>query len=171
MDNIQQAIPAHAYREPNSVFRNLGDGKFQDVSADAGPSFQIPGAHRGVAFGDIFNSGQIDAVVTSLNEPIKLFRNIGAAGHHWILLRLIGTRSNRMALGAQVRITTADGRSQWNEATTAVGYACSSDPRIHFGLGKNNLVEEIQIKWPSRTVQTLVNVAADQILAIQEPKS
>jgi len=171
MDNVQQAIPAQAYPEPNSVFRNLGNGKFQDVSVDAGPSFQIPGAHRGAAFGDIFNAGRIDAVVTSLNEPIKLFRNVGAAGRHWLLLRLIGTRSNRMGLGAQIRITTADDRSQWNEATTAVGYACSSDSRVHFGLGSNTLVKEIQITWPSRTLQKLVNVAADQILTIEEPKS
>ncbi|MBS1801837.1 MAG: CRTAC1 family protein [Acidobacteria bacterium] len=171
MDNIQQAIPAQAYPEPNSVFRNLGNGKFQDVSSSAGASFQIPGAHRGAAFGDIFNSGRIDAVVTSLNEPIKLFRNVGAAGQHWLLIRLVGTRSNRMGLGAQIRITTPDGRSQWNEATTAVGYACSSDPRVHFGLGSNATVKEIRVTWPSRIVQTLTNISADQILTIEEPKA
>jgi len=171
MDNIRQAIPAQSYPEPNSIFRNLRNGKFQDVSASAGASFQIAGAHRGAAFGDIFNSGRIDAVVTGLNEPIKLFRNVGAAGQHWILIRLIGTRSNRMGLGAQIRIVTPDGHSQWNEATTAVGYACSSDPRVHFGLGANSTIKEIRVTWPSRTVQTLANVAADQILTIEEPKS
>jgi enediyne biosynthesis protein E4 len=171
MDNIQQAIPAQAYPEPNSVFRNLGNGKFQDVSSTAGASFQIPGAHRGAAFGDIFNTGRIDAVVTSLNEPIKLFRNTGAAGQHWLLIRLVGTRSNRMGLGAQIRITTPDGRTQWNEATTAVGYACSSDPRVHFGLGSNSTIKEIRVTWPSRTVQQLTNIAADQILTIEEPRS
>jgi hypothetical protein len=171
MDNIQQAIPAEVYREPNSVFRNLGNGKFLDASPDAGAAFQIPGAHRGAAFGDLFNTGRIDAVVTSLNEPVKLFRNVGAAGRHWLLLRLVGTRSNRMGLGAQVRIVAADGRSQWNQATTAVGYACSSDPRIHFGLGSNTLVKEIRIAWPSRRVQQLTNIPADQILTIEEPRS
>ena len=171
MDNIQQAIPAESYPEPNSVFRNLGNGRFQDVSPDAGPSFQFPGAHRGAAFGDIFNTGRIDAVVSSLNEPVKLFRNVGAAGQHWLVLRLVGTRSNRMGLGAQIRIVTPDGRSQWNEATTAVGYACSSDPRVHFGLGANTVVKEIRITWPSRTVQQLTSVSADQILTIEEPKS
>jgi len=171
MDNIQQAIPAHAYPEPNSVFRNLGNGKFQDVSSSAGASFQIPGAHRGAAFGDIFNTGRIDAVVTSLNEPIKLFRNVGAAGQHWLLIRLVGTRSNRMGLGAQIRITTPDGRMQWNEATTAVGYTCSSDPRVHFGLGSSATVKEIRVTWPSRKVQTLINISADQILTIEETKA
>lgn len=171
MDNIQQAIPAESYPEPNSVFRNLGNGKFQDVSTDAGPAFQVPGAHRGAAFGDIFNTGRIDAVVSSLNEPVKLFRNIGAAGQHWLLLRLVGTRSNRMGLGARVHIVTPDGRSQWNEAATAVGYACSSDPRVHFGLGSNTLVKEIRITWPSGTVQVLIDIPADQILTIEEPRS
>src|SRR6201998_2201982 len=171
MDNIQQAIPAEAYPEPNSVFRNLGNGKFQDVSSGAGDAIQIPGAHRGAAFGDIFNPGRVDAVVTSLNEPIKLFRNIGAAGQHWLLLRLVGARSNRMGLGAQVRITTPDGHSQWNEATTAVGYAGSSDPRVHFGLCSKPLLKEIQITWRSRTIQRLTNIPGDQILTIEEPKS
>lgn len=171
MDNIQQAIPAQAYPEPNSIFRNLGNGKFQDVSAQAGSAFQIPGAHRGAAFGDIFNTGRIDVVVSSLNEPLKLFRNVGAAGQHWLLLRLVGTRSNRMGLGAQIRVTTPDGKSQWNEATTAVGYACSSDPRVHFGLGANSIVKEIEIVWPSRTVQRLKDVPADQMLTIEEPKA
>ena len=170
MDNIQQAIPAETYPEPNSVFRNLGNGKFEDVSANAGTAFQVPGAHRGAAFGDIFNTGQIDAVISSLNEPVKLFRNIGAGGQHWLLLRLVGTRSNRMGLGAQIRIVTPDGRSQWNEATTAVGYACSSDPRVHFGLGVNTLVKEIRIIWPSRAVQLLNNIPADQIVTIEEPQ-
>ena len=171
IDNIQQAVPAQAYPEPNSVFRNLGNNKFEDVSAEAGQSFQIPGAHRGAAFGDIFNTGRIDIVVSSLNEPIKLFRNAGASGQHWIVLRLVGTRSNRMGLGAQVRITTADGKMQWNEATTAVGYACSSDPRVHFGLGINSVVKEIRITWPSRVVQELKNIPANQILTVEEPKA
>src|SRR5206468_1886931 len=84
---------------------------------------------------------------------------------------LVGTRSNRMGLGAQIKITADDGHSQWNEATTSVGYACSSDPRVHFGLGANTIVKEIQITWPSRIVQRLTNVPADQILTIQEPRS
>jgi hypothetical protein len=76
-----------------------------------------------------------------------------------------------MGLGAQIRITTPDGRTQWNEATTAVGYACSSDSRVHFGLGLNTTIKEIRVTWPSRTVQQLTNIAADQILTIEEPKS
>ncbi len=169
MDNIQQIIPSKAYPERNSVFRNLRNGKFDDVSAEAGADFLVAGAHRGVAFGDIDNDGRIDAVVTSLNGQVKLFRNVSETGHHWILLRLIGTRSNRMGIGAKLRITTTDGHSQWNEVTTAVGYACASDSRVHFGLGENRSIEEIEVIWPSRTRQLLHKVAVDQILTIQEP--
>lgn len=171
MDNIQQAIPAETYPERNSIFRNLRNGKFEEVGDQAGPDFLRAGAHRGVAFGDIDNDGRIDAVVTSLNEPVKLFRNISSTGHHWILLKLVGTRSNRMGLGAKVRIKTEDGMQQWNEVTTAVGYASSSDCRVHFGLGANNLIEEIEIHWPSRTRQILRKVAVDRIVTIEEPKA
>ncbi|HEU5457568.1 MAG TPA: CRTAC1 family protein, partial [Terracidiphilus sp.] len=170
MDNIQQAVPSQSYPEPNSVFRNLGNGKFEDASHAAGPDFQIPGAHRGVAFGDIDNDGRIDAVVTSLNGQVKLFRNISQTGHHWILLRLVGHKSNRMGIGAKVRITTPDGQRQWNEATTAVGYACSSDSRVHFGLGGNTTIREVEIVWPSRIRQVLRDVAVDRVLTIDEPK-
>jgi enediyne biosynthesis protein E4 len=171
MDNIQQAIPSQAYPERNSIFRNLRNGKFEEVGDQAGPDFLVPGAHRGVAFGDIDNDGRIDAVVTSLNGQVKLFHNISETGHHWILLRLIGTRSNRMAIGAKVRITTEDGHSQWNEVTTAVGYASASDSRVHFGLGENRLIGELEIIWPSRIRQVLRKVSVDQVLAIQEPKA
>jgi hypothetical protein len=145
MDNIAEANPARRYGEPNTIFRNLGNGKFQDVSATAGPDFQREAAHRGVAFGDLFNEGRIDMVVSVLNGPAELFHNISETGNHWILLKLSGTKSNRMAIGAQIKLTAADGSVQWNEVTTAVGYASSSDPRVHFGLGKNKRIREIEI--------------------------
>jgi hypothetical protein len=169
MDNIQQAIPSESSTEPNSVFRNLGTGMFADVSREAGPDFLIPGANRGIAFGDIDNDGRIDAVVTALNGQVKLFHNISATDSHWILIRLTGTKSNRMGLGAKVRITTDDGRTQWNEATTAVGYACASDSRVHFGLGSNRTIRELEIIWPSRIRQRLHNLEVDRILTVEEP--
>jgi hypothetical protein len=171
MDNIQEAIPSETYFERNSIFRNLGNGKFEEAGDRAGADFLVPGAHRGVAFGDLDNDGRIDAVVTTLNGAVKLFHNVSNTGNHWILLRLTGTRSNRMAIGAKLRITTDDGRLQWNEVTTAVGYACSSDCRVHFGLGTSRLIRELEIIWPSRTRQVLHNVGADRILTIEEPRS
>jgi hypothetical protein len=170
MDNINQANPARRYPEPNSIFRNLGQGKFEDVSASAGPDFQKEAAHRGVAFGDLDNDGRVDMVVSVLNGPAKLFHNISETGNHWILLRLVGTKSNRMGIGAQVKLTAADGSVQWNEATTAVGYASSSDPRVHFGLGKNKVIKEIEIRWPSGIRQVLRDQAVDRILEIEEPR-
>ncbi len=167
LDNIAR-FSIRKYEEPNAVFRNLGNSRFQNVSAGAGVGFQSPAPHRGVAFGDLDNDGRVDAVVTVLNGKVKLFRNVSPQAAHWLQIRLEGVRDNRMGLGARIRITTADGKQQFNHATTAVGYACSSDSRVHFGLGGNTQVREIQVRWPTGSVQTLTNTAADQILAIRQ---
>jgi enediyne biosynthesis protein E4 len=166
LDNIAQ-MSLREPEEPNTVMRNLGNGKFQDVSAGAGAAFLTAAPHRGMAFGDVDNDGRIDAVVSVLNGKAQYFHNISQNGNHWILLKLVGVQSNRMGLGAQVRIATGDG-AQYNHATTSTGYACSSDPRVHFGLGRAQVVKEIEITWPSRIHQTLHNVSADQILTITE---
>ena len=170
MDNINELYPDRKYPEPNTVFRNLGHGKFADVSGAAGPDFQQAAAHRGAAFGDIDNDGRVDAVVSVLGGNVELFHNISETGNHWILLKLVGTKSNRMGIGAQIHIVTDDGRQQWNEVTTAVGYASSSDSRVHFGLGHSRIVKDVDIRWPSGTRQHLHNVAADRILTIDEPR-
>jgi enediyne biosynthesis protein E4 len=169
MDNVELLNSNRHYPEPNSVFRNMGKGKFADVSASAGPDFQRVAANRGVAFGDLDNEGRIDMVVTVLNGPVQLFHNISANDNHWILIKLVGKKSNRMGLGAQIKITTPDGSSQWNEATTAVGYAAASDSRVHFGLGQNKRVAQIEIRWPSGIRQELKDIASDQILTVEEP--
>ncbi len=169
MDNISEVNPERRYPEPNTIFRNLGKGKFADVSSTAGPDLQIESPHRGVAFGDLDNDGKIDMVVSVLDGPAKLFHNITQNGNHWILLKLNGTKSNRMGLGTQIKLTAEDGSVQWNEATTAVGYASSSDPRVHFGLGANKSAKEIDIRWPSGIKQVLRDVPADRILPVEEP--
>ncbi len=170
MDNISELVPGRRYPEPNSIFRNLGNGKFEETSAMAGPDFQLAAAHRGVAFGDLDNDGQIDMVVSVLGGPVKLFHNISDTKNHWIVLKLVGARSNRMAIGAQLHLITQDGRSQWNEVTTAVGYAGSSDSRVHFGLGANQRIREIEIRWPSGMKQTVRDIQADRILTVEEPR-
>jgi hypothetical protein len=168
LDNV--ALTSNrTYGEKNAVFRNLANGKFRDVSADAGVDFQKAAPHRGAAFGDLDNDGRVDAVVTVLNGPVEYFHNVTENRNHWILLKLVGTKSNRMGIGAQIRITTEDGLKQYNEVTTAVGYASASDSRVHFGLGASKIVREIDIKWPSRIHQVLKDVPADQILTIKEP--
>jgi hypothetical protein len=171
MDNVSLQDTARHYPEPNTIFRNLGNGKFEDVSASAGPDFQLEGAHRGVAFGDFDNDGRIDMVVSVLDGPAKLFHNVTENGNHWILLKFVGRKSNRMGIGAQIHITTEDGKQQWNEVTTAVGYASASDSRVHFGLGQNKKIKEIEIRWPSGIKQVMKDVASDRILTIEEPQS
>jgi hypothetical protein len=168
IDNIAEMHDGREYPERNAVLRNRGDGGFDDVSAAAGEAFQVAAAHRGAAFGDLDNDGRIDAVVSVLGGPARVFHNVSGGGHHWILLRLVGTKDNRMGLGAQVKITTEDGCTQWNQATTAAGYACSSDSRVHFGLGAAARIREIEVRWPGGARQVLRDVAADRILTIEE---
>jgi hypothetical protein len=171
LDNISGLVAERQYPEPNSLFRNLGNRKFEDVSAGAGPEFAKAGAHRGVAFGDIDNDGRVDMVVTVLNGALKLLHNVSTDRNHWILLKLEGTKSNRMGIGTQIRITTEDRHSQWNEVTTAVGYASSSDSRVHFGLGSNRHIREIEVRWPSGIKQILRDIDGDRIMNIKEPAS
>jgi hypothetical protein len=130
------------YALPNSVFRNEGALTFEDLSAKAGVS--LPAAHRGAAFGDFNDDGKIDVIVTVLNGPPQLLMNRSSNQNHWIILKLIGTRSNRDGLGTRIKITTAHG-SQYNHATTAVGYNSSSDKRVHFGLGESKVIDRIEL--------------------------
>lgn len=162
-DNVEQ-FSAYQYRQPNSIYVNLGDGTFWDVTAEVGKDFQVPRAHRGCAFADFNNDGKIDMVVSSLQDSAELWQNVSPDDNHWIILKLVGTRSNRDGIGARVRIG-----KQHNHMTTAVGYASSSHYGVHFGLGKTARIEEIEIRWPSGIVQTLRNVAPDQRLEVREP--
>jgi len=130
----------------------------------------VPAAHRGAAFGDLNNDGKVDAVVTVLNGPPEIWMNRSGAqngGNHWIILRLVGVKSNRDGMGTKIKVTTSLG-SQYNEATTAVGYSSSSDKRVHFGLGSTVVIDSIELTWPSRIKQVLKNVKVDQILAVTE---
>jgi enediyne biosynthesis protein E4 len=143
--------------------------KFQNVSATAGPAFQLAAPHRGAAFGDLDNDGRLDMVVSVLGGRAKLFRNVTADSNHWISLQLTGTKSNRMGIGAQLRLTAGDGRVQYNQVTTSTGFACSSDVRAHFGLGSAKSVRELQIIWPSGVRQVLTDLPVDRIIPVKEP--
>jgi hypothetical protein len=169
MDNIEQLIPTRHFAEANAVLKNQGRGKFQDVSSLAGPGFQVAAVHRGVAFGDLDNDGRIDVVESVLGGPAKILRNITTARNHWIDFKLKGTKSNRMAIGAQIEITTEDGRSQWNEVTTSVGYASASDSRVHFGLGLATRIKRVKIQWPSGISQLLTDIEVNRVATVAEP--
>ena len=156
------------FRQRNSIFANAGD-RFVDVSASAGEDFQVAAAHRGCAFGDLDNDGRMDVVVSRFDGPAEVFRNVSPGGNHWLLVKTVGTRSNRDGIGAQIRLESASG-VQYNHVTTSVGYASSSSRRVHFGLGQDTLVTRLEIRWPSGVRQELRNVPADQILTVREPE-
>lgn len=155
---------------PNRVFRNAEGKRFEDVSAQAGADFQKAGLHRGVAFGDFDNDGRVDAVVTQLNGPAKLFHDLSGGGSHWLAFKLRGTHANRMGLGATVHVVLPDGRSLYNQATTTVGYGSASEALVRFGLGTNRAAEKIEVRWPGGNTQELKNVAADRIVEIVEAR-
>jgi hypothetical protein len=167
-ENIDSYGPHH-YRQPNALFRGVGDGRFRDVTAAAGAAMQRARAHRGCAFGDLDNDGLVDVVVSVIGEPPEVLYNVTASGGRWLGLRLEGTKSNRDGIGATVRLTGESGRVQYDHVTTAVGYASASDKRVHFGLGADRSAREIEIRWPSGTRQILRNVAAGQLLEVKEP--
>jgi len=155
--------------QPNRVFRNSGNGRFMDDSAGSGTDLQIRRLHRGAAFADFDNDGRMDVVVTSLNERAELLMNRGPR-RHWIKLKLQGAASNRSAIGARVLCRSASGR-QLSWVTSSVGYASSSDLRIHFGLGEDRLAQELEVRWPSGFVQRLTNIPADEVLEVAEPRT
>ena len=149
------------YELRNTVFANAGDGTFQSVT---GSGFDAERAYRGAAFADFNADGKMDIVVTALGERPELLENRTETSNAWIALKLVGTKSNRDGFGARVRV-----EQQSDHMTSSVGYASSSHRPLHFGLREATTVPEIEIQWPSGTVQTLKDIAANQVLTVSEP--
>ena len=169
LDTIELTSPHLRYRQPPLLARNEG-GRFRDVSAGAGDVFRTEWAARGLAIGDIDDDGDLDIVVSTLDDRGRVLRNEGGNAGHWIELRLVGRRSNRDGIGAEVRATTASGAIRQATARTAGGYLSAGDRRVHLGLGKEAL-QSIEVRWPSGIVQRLTGVAVDQILTVTEPET
>ena len=167
LDTVEMTFPQLHYREPMFLARNTGT-KFVDVSANAGIVFREAWASRGLAVGDLDNDGRLDAVVTTNGGPLYILRNETPTPNHWLLLNLVGHTSNRDAIGAEVKISTAAGM-QFATVSTAGSYLSASDKRVHFGLGGETAVQTIEIRWPSGIVQVLKHVHGDQILRADEP--
>src|SRR5713226_7613539 len=167
LDTVELNFPNLRYREPMLLARNTGKG-FVDVSTKSGSVFQQSWVARGLAIGDLDNDGRLDAVVSTNEGPAYVLHNETPTENHWILLKLVGHQSNRDGIGAEVKATTAS-TTQSATVTTTSSYLSASDKRVHFGLGKDNVVQQIQVRWPSGVVQTLKDIRANQILQIDEP--
>ncbi|PYX31870.1 MAG: RNA-binding protein, partial [Acidobacteria bacterium] len=167
LDTIQLTSPNLRYREPMLLVRNIGQG-FVDVSSSSGAVFQQAWAARGMAIGDIDNDGRLDAVVSTNDGPAYILHNETPIQNHWLTLRLVGHKSNRDGIGAEVKLVTPKG-TQLATVSTAGSYLSASDKRVHFGLGAETSAASIEIRWPSGIVQKLGDVHGDQILQVDEP--
>jgi hypothetical protein len=166
LDTVELNFSAIHYREPMMLAHNTGHG-FVDVSDHSGEVFKQAWVGRGMALGDLYNDGNLDAVVSTNDGTAHILRNQTASGNHWLTLNLIGHRSNRDAIGAEVKLITARG-PQWETVSTAGSYLSASDKRLHFGLGADKTAT-LEILWPSGIRQVRKDVVADQILTIDEP--
>ena len=157
----------HLYGQEDQVFENIGNGKFKDVSTELGKYFMKKMVGRGACFGDYDNDGDIDGYIVNLNERGAFLRNNKGNQSNWILINLVGTKSNRDGIGANVKVYTGN-LVQTTQKKSTTGYLSQNDPRLHFGLAKNNIIDKIEIKWPSGKLQTLNNVKVNQILTVKE---
>jgi hypothetical protein len=157
------------YKQPNLLYRNLGNGRFEDASAKAGAPFRAENLGRGCAFGDFDNDGDVDIVVNNLDGPPTLLRNDGGNTNNWIFIKCVGTRSNRSAIGTRVRVTTG-GHSQIDEVMSGSSYYSQNDLRLHFGLGRAAKADRVEIAWPSGAKETFRDLPAKHLVVIQESK-
>jgi len=161
-------LPSGArYKEPKVLQLNQKDGTFCDASDRAGPALQIPRVSRGLAAGDLFNDGNVDVVVEDLAGEPMILKNNGIPGRHWVSFELQGTKSNRLAIGARLKIV-AGGMTQTEEVHSGGSYLSQSDLRVHFGLNTATKIESVEIHWPSGKTETLKNLDADEFYSVLE---
>jgi hypothetical protein len=164
---VRQLKSEAGYEQPKVLYRNLGHGRFEDVTLAVGPPLTEAKAARGAAFGDIDNDGGIDVAIANVNDQPDLYRVTAAPAHHWIELKLVGTASNRDAIGARVRVT-AGGAEQWQEVRGGGSYLSQNDFRVHFGLGVAATVDRIDVRWPNGRDEHWAPLAADRLHTLVE---
>jgi hypothetical protein len=168
---VGQLTTEAGYSQRKLLYRNLRNGRFEDVSLKGGPGIAQPSSARGCAFGDFDNDGDIDVVVNNVNALPELLRCDSSTGNNWIKVRTIGTKSNRSGIGARLLCVTGQGKDemrQIDEVRSGGSYYSQNDLRIHFGLGKAEKVSRIEIRWPSGTLQVLRDLAVNQLIHVKE---
>ncbi|HID94786.1 MAG TPA: CRTAC1 family protein, partial [Candidatus Latescibacteria bacterium] len=166
--NISLIDRSSSYPQMNQLFRNNGDGTFTEVSLDSGDYFLVKEVSRGAAFGDYDNDGDVDIYVVNSNQRATLLRNEGGNQNNWLMIKMVGRKSNRDGIGARIKVWSGS-TFQMDEVKSGSSYASQNDLRMHFGLGKRDKAELIEIRWPSGTLQRLKDVPANQILTVVEP--
>ena len=167
IDNVKLYRPNLTYAQKDLLYENLG-GHFRDISAQAGAALQVARVGRGLAVADFDNDGNLDVVISTLNQRPVLLRNQGVRAGNWIMIRAKGKKSNSFGLGATVTVETTEGR-QVREINNVASYLSSSDIRLHFGLGRATIIQRLEVLWPSGTRQVLRDVGINQVLVIEEP--
>ena len=163
---VERVLSAYAHHTPRVLFRNLGNGKFEELFEEAGPGILAPHCSRGVAAGDFDNDGDIDLLISNMNEPPSLLRNDVSGDNHWLKVKLIGVKSNRSAIGARVTVRYG-GKVQAQEVLAQSGFLSCGDKRLHFGLGRANNAD-LDIRWPSGEREKIPGVGGDQMVVIRE---
>jgi hypothetical protein len=156
------------YDERNRLFRNLRDGRFEDVSAQAGDVFQLSAVGRGAAFGDIDNDGDVDVVVSNIHSPARLLINNVGTRHHWVGLRLVGRQTRRDMLGAKVQIVRKTGPALWRRSRADGSYGSANDPRVVAGLGEPTEAPTVRVYWPNGAVEEWPQVPVDRYTVLKE---
>ncbi len=163
---VEAKLPSYPFKSPRVLFRNLGNGKFEELIGLAGPAMEAAHASRGCAFGDFDNDGDVDILVMNLNEPPSLLRNDCTGPGHWLKVKLIGTKSNRSAIGARVTAHYG-GKIQAQEVLSQASFYSVNDLRLHFGLG-SAATADLDIRWPNGNQEKLSQVAADRLITVRE---
>lgn len=163
---VERALPQYPYKTPRVLFRNLGDGTFEELPTQGGPGITTPHCGRGCAFGDFDNDGDMDVLIMNMNERPSLLRNDVDPKQHWIKVKLEGVKSNRSAIGARV-IAHYGGKKQAQAVLSQSSYYSCNDPRLHFGLGGVNSVD-VEVYWPSGLHEVHKSLAADQLVTLRE---
>jgi hypothetical protein len=164
---VESIDKTEKYKKPRLVYRNLGNGRFEDVSAMAGPGIATPFSSRGAAFGDFDDDGDIDVLVMNMHEPPSLLRNDLKNANHWIKVRLQGTKSNRSAIGAVVSVA-AGGFTQTQAVLSQSSFLSHNDLRLHFGLGSADRADRITVRWPSGQTEEFPGAAAGTLVLLVE---